>query len=336
LANKSKQRWFYAFNIAPSDIKAAPANATPCPFLATMRVAKRPAEVDNGPNFIFEDSGGPAKRFKHQGRQVPETYVCKICNQPGHWIEDCDQAASKGRGSRKGREPTRELAPNECWFCLSNPNLAKHLIVSVGEETYLTLPKGQVPDTNDPTWPIPGGGHVLIVPIGHNPIFASSASDQAKAMLGEIEKVKSGLKKFYATHGCVMVTFEVSRPTGKATHGHIHICPIPSSMSDGIEKAFLDEAAGAGLDFVRDEEANNVTMSGNYFRLELPDGKIMAIGLRPRDGFHLQFGRIVVTKILGRPERAQWMDIAEDVESEKAHCEALKAAFAPFDPNTLS
>lgn len=49
---------------------------------------------------------------------------------------------------------------DSCWFCLSNPQVAKHLIASIGSETYVSLPKGQLPDT-EVGCPVPGGGHVL-------------------------------------------------------------------------------------------------------------------------------------------------------------------------------
>lgn len=83
------------------------------------------------------------------------------------------------------RQKKKELGPAECeschsrgsdniadlsgWFCLSNPKVTKHLIVAIGSETYVTLPKGQL----IPTLPrhiaqggskplVPGGGHVLV------------------------------------------------------------------------------------------------------------------------------------------------------------------------------
>lgn len=55
------------------------------------------------------------------------------------------------------------VAADECWFCLSNPKVTKHLIASIGTETYATLPKGQVCSTDSS--PVPGGGHVLIIPV---------------------------------------------------------------------------------------------------------------------------------------------------------------------------
>lgn len=70
----------------------------------------------------------------------------------------------------------------------------KHLLVSLGEECYLTLTKGGLPDTtsSDPQmkelFPIPGGGHVLIVPISHHPTLLSLPPDEAATTLVEVEK----------------------------------------------------------------------------------------------------------------------------------------------------
>lgn len=124
-----------------------------------------------------------------------EHYTCNICQQKGHWIQDCPEkeardaerdAARKASGHRGPAKPisrasrpssrrhgVRELTDSdaavadECWFCLSNPKVTKHLIASIGSETYVTLPKGQVCSTDSS--PVPGGGHVLIIPV--SPLF---------------------------------------------------------------------------------------------------------------------------------------------------------------------
>lgn len=64
---------------------------------------------------------------------------------------------------------TKRCWQENCWFCLSNPQVTKHLIAAIGSETYVTLPKGQLPDVNADC-PVPGGGHVLIIPV--SPLFA--------------------------------------------------------------------------------------------------------------------------------------------------------------------
>ena len=45
----------------------------------------------------------------------------------------------KGRGGGGGGHSS---VPVACWFCLSNPQIEDHLIVSVGELTYVALAKG--------------------------------------------------------------------------------------------------------------------------------------------------------------------------------------------------
>jgi len=85
-ANKSKERWFYAFNLAPiatGSIQPRPVNVTPCPlssnaigkFAPASRGMKRAfgqVENEEPSNYIF--GGGTGKN-----KPPPKTYVCKIC-----------------------------------------------------------------------------------------------------------------------------------------------------------------------------------------------------------------------------------------------------------------
>ncbi len=76
------------------------------------------------------------------GKKPREGYVCRACGSENHYIDDCPVANERpggGRGGKRGHPP-RELArtsftivkgvklifplADECWFCLSNPNLA--------------------------------------------------------------------------------------------------------------------------------------------------------------------------------------------------------------------
>ncbi|KAJ2934947.1 hypothetical protein H1R20_g2137, partial [Candolleomyces eurysporus] len=259
-ATGKKQRWFYAFSIAPISATTAPApkpaNATKNPFMAGVakNASKRSLE-EAAENFIWGAIKQPTKRSKvvPQGepgkpppgykcrrcestehfisdcperQKPPENYVCKICGTPGHFVRDCPTrdavgdtggkkpkpgyvcracgsenhyledclVANQQRGSqsehRGRRGPPKEISTDECWFCLSNPNLAKHLIVSIGSECYVTLAKGQIIPTHseDYTAQVPGGGHILIVPITHYPTFSTIPSDIAQPILDETER----------------------------------------------------------------------------------------------------------------------------------------------------
>ena len=65
--------------------------------------------------------------------------------------------------------------------------------MAIGSECYVTLSKGQIPPTKTAgdytnTTHVPGGGHVLIVPIAHYPTIQSVTPDLAQGITAEINK----------------------------------------------------------------------------------------------------------------------------------------------------
>ncbi|KZV96189.1 nuclear protein [Exidia glandulosa HHB12029] len=274
------------------------------------------------------------------GKKPREGYVCRACGSTEHLVDDCP-VANAGRTERppqgRRRGPPREIAPDECWFCLSNPRVTKHLIVSIGSECYLTLPKGQIPPTGSHgSSSVPGGGHVLIVPISHYPTMASVPSDLALPIVAEIEKYKSALRSLYAAHGAVPVIFEVSRLSGKGGHTHVQVVPVPNALADKVEDMFKTEGERMGIFFEESpSEALESARSSqeNYFRVDLPDGRMMLHLLRQGSApFNLQFGRGVLATLLGWPERVDWKACSQTEEEERADAQAFKKAFTSFDP----
>jgi len=92
-----------------------------------------------------------------------------------------------------------------------------------------------------------------------------------------------------------MVSFEVARVSAKGGHAHIQIVPVPQSLADKVEEAFINEGKRAGLDPEGDPQAALATCADgkkSYFRVDLPDGRIM-MWLFDGAGrsFSLQFGR---------------------------------------------
>lgn len=166
--------------------------------------------------------------------------------------------------------------------------MTKHLICSIGSETYVTLPKGQLP-TND--GPVPGGGHVLIIPIAHHPTLLSIPAEDAIPIISEIESTKSALTRCYAEYGAVPVMWEVGRLSGRGGHAHVQVVPVPSDMGSQVEDAFRKAGASQGIDWEDDPEKalSRAGKAGNYFKVELPGGAKLVHLLR--GGFDLQFGR---------------------------------------------
>lgn len=195
----------------------------------------------------------------------------------------------------------------------------KHLIVAIGNECYVTLSKGQIPPTKTAgdypnTTLVPGGGHVLIVPIAHYPTIQSIAPDLAQGIITEINRLvlqslafvpgwkgshlhryKTALQNFYAEHGAAMISFEVARVSAKGGHAHIQIVPVPKSLANKVEDAFVSEGKRVGLEPERDTQgALKACGEGkkSYFRVDLPDGRVL-VWLFDSAGrsFSLQFGR---------------------------------------------
>ncbi|KAG7092838.1 hypothetical protein E1B28_009152 [Marasmius oreades] len=277
------------------------------------------------------------------GKKPKEGYVCRACGSDAHYLDDCPVANQRtsysgGERGRGRRGPPKEIEPSECWFCLANPNLAKHLIVAIGTECYVTLPKGQIIPTQSAADHVdaPGGGHVLIVPISHFPTYTTIPSDLAPPIVDETEKYKSALRGFYAKHFCVPVFFEVGRISGKGGHAHVQAVPIPDRLKSKVEAAFITEGRSQGIDFEEDTDGALESCQGGrggYFRVDLPDGGKMVHLIKEHVPFGIQFGRQVLVNLLGMPERLDWKACTLTEEEDRADAAAFKAAFAPFDPS---
>jgi hypothetical protein len=111
------------------------------------------------------------------------------------------------------------LLDNECWFCLSNVKVETHLIISVINETYLTVAKGAL---------VPG--HLILVPVAHYScsrqleLLIGEKAILAKTIVTEIEKVTQQVCKVLKNQ--VMISYEIFRgsdPSERECISHMHI-----------------------------------------------------------------------------------------------------------------
>ncbi|KAG0171603.1 hypothetical protein DFQ29_008756 [Apophysomyces sp. BC1021] len=382
--NGEKQRWFYAFLLEPiskialDKLQARPSNTTECPFrelLVGSGQKRQHNTSEDGGSFFWGDNRESKRSAKTLGdSSLPENYVCKICNTPGHHIKECPQAGA--RRERTGRAPPagyvcricnepghylndcpeKEVRDKEreakrgmdceyyqigfsdawliylrevggCWFCLSNPKVAKHLIVSIGTGMYATLARGPVVSSSDST--VPGGGHILLIPIPHYPTFRKIPMESQIEVIAELEKYKSALRRMFDEYGQDIVVFEVSREAFHGmSHAHIQVVPIPKDKIDLIETVAREQAESHGMTFI-DRVPDSPEVA--YFKMELPNGKSLVHIIQPRERFNLQFGRLLVTKVLGQPEREDWKACAQSEDEERKDAKTFIAAFQPFD-----
>lgn len=312
--NPTKQKALYAFGVVSSPDPAAPlpAGATARPFIT--RPKKRPAlDLEPYSRYGNHDNNG----FRNK----------------------------RGKGRRGERQPPP--GPGECFFCLSNPNLATHLISSIGDDAYLTIAKG--PLTTSETNADAGinfPAHALIIPLTHSPTLASiTEEDNSKQKtLAEMNRFKEALQSMITKRSdnkLGAVTYEISK--GNGVHTHWQFLPMPTeTISKGlVEAAFRVEAENLSYPSFETRDPGIGENDGDFFRVwiwtppteEHSQGSTKCLTLPFDDSFRfsLQFGRIVLAKLLDLQKRIQWRDCAQTEDEEKKDIEAFKAAFKEFD-----
>ncbi|KAI9722818.1 MAG: hypothetical protein M1828_004384 [Chrysothrix sp. TS-e1954] len=157
-----------------------------------------------------------------------------------------------------GRPPKKHKpGPDSCFFCLSNPDLATHLVTSIGSESYMTTSKGPLlcpsvlPQTQHPALQqleIPP--HLLIIPLAHAATLGSIPEAESRAAsIREMSRYRSALHSLLLKHGkrkLGSVTWEVSRSNG--VHTHWQFCAVPEDMCRKgiVEAGFMVEAENQG------------------------------------------------------------------------------------------
>ncbi|KAI5244998.1 hypothetical protein E4T47_06048 [Aureobasidium subglaciale] len=307
--NAAKQKWIYAFtldtSIAPTATVPSGVTASPLQFAAKKRKAVE-SQAQSFSRFSGSGDGG--------GRQ-------------------------RGRNKRARPNPN----PSECFFCLSNPNIASHLISSIGDSAYLTTAKGPLPTPK--TFPSLGfPGHMLIIPLEHSPTLASIQNQESrKTTIAEMHRYRLALQSMLTkrsehaaeAHKLGAVSWEISRVGG--IHIHWQFMPVPQDLirKGLVEAGFKVEAENQSYPaFESSSVSTDVASEGDCFKATIWDGaeeKTMILPLDSSFRFDLQFGRRVLAKLLGLEGRSHWQDCDQSEAEEMTDVESFKAAFAPFD-----
>lgn len=318
--NPTKQKWIYAFTLDPTSSKSAaiPPGSTASPF--TLAPIKR-AFPSQGESFRFStDSQSHHRPSKRRRNQPP----------PG---------------------------PGECFFCLSNPSLATHLVTSIGTDAYLTTARGPLTTSN--TFPALGfPAHILIIPLAHTPTLMSIADVDARAStLREMERYRGALNSMVAERSqgrLGSVTWEVSRTGGIHTHWQFLPVPVDLIQRGLVEAAFKVEAENEKYPAFKatTPDVDDDSDVHDHFRVWIwrqstatgtdslgsngIEGKAvvhtsLSLPLDASFRFDLQFGRTVLGKLLGVEKRRDWRDCGQSEPEETADGNVCKAAFKKYD-----
>jgi Protein similar to CwfJ C-terminus 1/Protein similar to CwfJ C-terminus 2 len=298
--NTSKQKWIYAFSIDPT---AAPPVTIPPGTQASpllFQTKKRAALPDQN-SFRFSSGNGGGDNY------------------------------SRPKKRQRGPPPSQ----SECFFCLSNPNLATHLIASIGTEAYLTTAKG--PLSTSSTYPsLEFPGHILIIPMAHAPTLSLIPDAESRTNTTmEMHQYRNAMQEMLTSQSkeeLGAVTYDISRSVG--FHSHWQFIPVPAELiTKGlVEAAFKVEAENNKYAAFEEGDPDEAS---DYIRIWIWDPttkKDKSLWLPLDSSFRdLQYPRRVLAKLLGLENRVSWQNCGQTHEDEVADAEAFKKAFKPFD-----
>ncbi|KAJ2492990.1 hypothetical protein IWW37_000994 [Coemansia sp. RSA 2050] len=317
----------------------------------------------------MDSANGSDAKDADRGRRAPPplSYVCRCCSQPGHWIQDCPAKGQNKRPRVDGAPPAGYIchgcqkpghwraecpssAPDstsaadmhaKCWFCLANPDVDQNLMAAIGDEAYVAMSKGALVaggsskangEFRAHTSPIPGGGHVLIVPIVHTDSLrrAREANNEAdKNLCAEVDRWTEAIASLFAEFGCVPLAFETCRCLPHV-HTLVQMIPIPQAKAGSVRPVLEGMCKADGLSV-----GSNYPPGANdgYLSITDPaDGSRLIIPIpRTSRSFNLQFGRKLAAHILDVPEREDWKKCVVSEAIEATERDRFIAAFAKYD-----
>ncbi|KAH8675938.1 CwfJ C-terminus 1-domain-containing protein-like protein [Xylariales sp. PMI_506] len=304
--NNAKAKALYAFQLQPGESTLTlPANCTLSPFV-------------------------PIKGVKRQVDGATEGYTGRFATDHGH-------SDRSHRRRRQQRSPPP--GPSQCFFCLSNPDLATHMVCSIGDQAYVASAKGPL---SLPTSGLSFSCHQLIIPLPHEPTMRSITEDGLQTY-NEMSRFRESMQAMVAAqsnHTLGAVTWEISR--AKNIHLHWQFLPVPvETLRKGLVEAafkveaenlkypaFSERAIGSGMDEDSDflrvwlwSDDSDATIQGKELIMTIDDGF----------RFDLQFPRKVLAKLLQLEDRIRWQDVTQTVEDETADSERFKEAFKKWD-----
>mmetsp|Transcript_44570 Transcript_44570/g.127816 ORF Transcript_44570/g.127816 Transcript_44570/m.127816 type:complete len:664 (-) Transcript_44570:38-2029(-) len=244
----------------------------------------------------------------------------------------------EGGAPRKKREVQIVIEPHsDCWFCLVNPKVEKHMIVSASKDVYLATARGPVVPT-----------HVMVLPVKHAPCFAACPPELQAAIQAHVQAIR----KMCQEGGQEILVWErwIPMSVSAANHMQIQILPI-DQVTAGKAREVLQETTMRYLPKVSLKrikthaevfEHMNDSAETPYVYFEVP-GDNSAKGRQTErymyagvDGegprIPINFGRQVACDLLGLDRKVDWRACTEERDAEKDLAATFRAQFLPFAP----
>jgi hypothetical protein len=149
-------------------------------------------------------------------------------------------------------------------------------------------------------------------------------------------RYKKALREYFASQGKGLVLFEQNLPTKTTLHMHIQAVPIDKELIPKAQSTF--EEVATELDMEIGQLDDNETLDqvagseSHYIYIELDDNVRLVHRVNPdAKRLPLQFGRRVLAKLMGAPEKEDWKNCAQPKHIEAETTRSFKESFKSFD-----
>lgn len=247
-------------------------------------------------------------------------------------FDDSKRKRNRDKSNLSNRKKNK-IFPQSCFFCLSNPDFDKNLIVSIANESYLALAKG--PLSQEAVIKVLGfSGHLLFIPISHVPTYSSDRKDADIAsnnILAEKQKYLQAARQMFENKGFDTVAYEISRQRG--VHISTQIIPVPKDLSEKLQTEFVNQLQASGL-VIKNEPVNHspddtyydyveIDLFGDYgkFHAQIPAGS----------RFDMTICRQILASVLRLENQVDWRKCNQTQEEEKRDGRLAREEFKAFD-----
>jgi RNA recognition motif-containing protein len=217
----------------------------PYPDSKTLFVGSMPeSATEDDIEQLFTDYGNVSvrrpegKQFAFVEFQSPRNAAIAINNGAANGSQLLLKGQELWLGWAKGR-PADKHNPfshdADCWFCLASKAIKIHLISSVGEYSYIALPRGGINEM-----------HTLISPIEcvNSRIHLSEISKK------ELIKYELAVENMFKENGFASLRFERAIRTQGRDHMQEHLIPIPIDKVNNALNIFMDKSNEKQLNFM--------------------------------------------------------------------------------------
>jgi diadenosine tetraphosphate (Ap4A) HIT family hydrolase len=307
VGNKTKDKWLYAFGITPASL------------MDKNELIKQPIDVTENPFIDLMNDQFNKNSDNRVNTSEPSTQFFYDLSRNNE-----DNQSFRSNNKRKRQHNNNEFRDNkqrqsDCWFCLASPQVEKHLIISIGDHSYLAMAKGGLTDD-----------HLLILPIEH---LRSTIEIDNEDVINEINKFKEALNKYFDSKGQSVVFFERNF---KSSHLQIQVIGIPKVKALDMKTTILELVEERGLKFneLSDEcQLKDVLNAGlPYFYIEMPNAKLFT-RIKTSEYFPIQIGRELLAHplILNCMDKIDWKQCSLSKEEAINIANKIRKDFEPFD-----